>query len=68
MNGEMLYELGEIGVGQEASLRKIVGSADDKPERARTIVLVANIMNAVRYVNIRIWSSMKFCWRFAGVK
>jgi len=47
MKGERSYELGEMGEGQGACLGVRAGSADDKPERARRMVLVDNIMNAM---------------------
>jgi hypothetical protein len=54
MKGERWYELGGMGEGQGACLGVRAGSADDKAERARMIVLVDNIMNDVGYVITRI--------------
>jgi hypothetical protein len=54
MNGERLYELGEMGAGQGACLGVRAGRADDNTERAKMIVLVDNIMNDVGYVITRI--------------
>jgi hypothetical protein len=58
MNGERLYELGEMGEGQGACLGVRAGRADDNAERAKMIVLVDNIMNDVRYVITRISCSI----------
>jgi len=58
MNGERLYELGEMGEGQGACLGVRAERADDNAERAKMIVLVDNIMNDVRYVITRISCSI----------